>query len=234
MRRPEGPFGDHYGYYSLQHDYPVFNVKQIAGRRDAMFGYCRGQTATGRFLHRRPAAGSALAALPGRHAGRAATCGRTAKRDITRFAVRWSNSGIRAKRWRVRSHPRWGRLSLTKFLLVTDRTVDLEGLRATLEHVLARTNPRPTSTSSQNLSMDTLDYSGPEVNKGLQGRGSDLAPVRDLQRSFSASELPQGIDDVRVFCGGCLVVKAPGLSGRSEHCLAWLPIRHLPAGSSSC
>src|SRR5581483_4418539 len=24
-RRPEGPFGDHYGYYSLQHDYPVFH-----------------------------------------------------------------------------------------------------------------------------------------------------------------------------------------------------------------
>ena len=26
VRRPEGPFGDHYGYYSLQHDYPVFEV----------------------------------------------------------------------------------------------------------------------------------------------------------------------------------------------------------------
>ncbi|HEX8686286.1 MAG TPA: UbiD family decarboxylase domain-containing protein, partial [Pyrinomonadaceae bacterium] len=25
-RRPEGPFGDHYGYYSLRHDYPVFHV----------------------------------------------------------------------------------------------------------------------------------------------------------------------------------------------------------------
>ena len=25
VRRPEGPFGDHYGYYSLQHDYPVFD-----------------------------------------------------------------------------------------------------------------------------------------------------------------------------------------------------------------
>ncbi|MEQ1912746.1 MAG: UbiD family decarboxylase domain-containing protein, partial [Vicinamibacterales bacterium] len=37
VRRPEGPFGDHYGYYSLQHDYPVFNVKQMARRRDAMF-----------------------------------------------------------------------------------------------------------------------------------------------------------------------------------------------------
>ena len=37
VRKPEGPFGDHYGYYSLQHPYPVFNVKQIARRRDAMF-----------------------------------------------------------------------------------------------------------------------------------------------------------------------------------------------------
>ena len=26
VRRPEGPFGDHYGYYSLRHDYPVFQV----------------------------------------------------------------------------------------------------------------------------------------------------------------------------------------------------------------
>jgi UbiD family decarboxylase len=31
-RRPEGPFGDHYGYYSLQHDYPVFNVQRMAHR----------------------------------------------------------------------------------------------------------------------------------------------------------------------------------------------------------
>ena len=37
VRRPEGPFGDHYGYYSLQHDYPVFEVQRIAHRADAMF-----------------------------------------------------------------------------------------------------------------------------------------------------------------------------------------------------
>ena len=36
-RRPEGPFGDHYGYYSLQHDYPVFDVERIAHRRDAIY-----------------------------------------------------------------------------------------------------------------------------------------------------------------------------------------------------
>src|SRR5690606_33382189 len=36
-RRPEGPFGDHYGYYSLRHDYPVFEVEWMAHRRDAIF-----------------------------------------------------------------------------------------------------------------------------------------------------------------------------------------------------
>jgi UbiD family decarboxylase len=35
-----------------------------------------------------------------------------------------------------------GQLSLTKFLLVTDRHVDLEDFKQTLEHVLARTQPR--------------------------------------------------------------------------------------------
>src|SRR4029079_221551 len=37
LRKPEGPFGDHYGYYSLQHDYPVFQVRQLARRRDAIY-----------------------------------------------------------------------------------------------------------------------------------------------------------------------------------------------------
>ncbi|MCB0336082.1 MAG: UbiD family decarboxylase, partial [Bdellovibrionales bacterium] len=27
--RPEGPFGDHYGYYSLKHDYPVFHCHRM-------------------------------------------------------------------------------------------------------------------------------------------------------------------------------------------------------------
>ena len=36
-RRPEGPFGDHYGYYSLRHDYPVFQVSRMACRHDAIY-----------------------------------------------------------------------------------------------------------------------------------------------------------------------------------------------------
>jgi UbiD family decarboxylase len=37
IRRPEGPFGDHYGYYSLVHDFPVFNVRELYHRKDAIY-----------------------------------------------------------------------------------------------------------------------------------------------------------------------------------------------------
>jgi len=36
-RKPEGPFGDHYGYYSLQHDYPVFHADAVFHRKDAIY-----------------------------------------------------------------------------------------------------------------------------------------------------------------------------------------------------
>ena len=58
--------------------------------------------------------------------------------------------------------------------------------------------------------MDTLDYSGPEVNKGSKGVWLGLGdPVRELPRTFAAAELPRAAGDVLVFCGGCLVVGAP-------------------------
>jgi UbiD family decarboxylase len=37
MRRPEGPFGDHYGYNSLTHDYPVFQTSHLYHRKDAIY-----------------------------------------------------------------------------------------------------------------------------------------------------------------------------------------------------
>ena len=37
QRLKEGPFGDHYGYYSLQHDYPFMNVSHIFHRDDAIY-----------------------------------------------------------------------------------------------------------------------------------------------------------------------------------------------------
>jgi 3-polyprenyl-4-hydroxybenzoate decarboxylase len=93
---------------------------------------------------------------------------------------------------------------------VTDRDVDLTDFRATLECVLQRTRPETDLYVLANLSMDTLDYTGPAVNRGSKGVWLGVGdPVRELPREFSGA-VPSGCRRVRVFCGGCLVVEGPG------------------------
>jgi len=109
-----------------------------------------------------------------------------------------------------------GQLSLTKFLLVTDRAVDVGDFKATLEHILARTHPETDLYVFSNLSMDTLDYTGPAVNLGSKGVWLGLGdPVRNLPHRFTSPTVPSGVRDMRVFCRGCLVVEAPSYADES-------------------
>ncbi len=109
-----------------------------------------------------------------------------------------------------------GQLALTKFLLVLDRPVDLRDFRATLVHLLERTQPESDLFVVSNLSMDTLDYTGPRVNEGSKGVWLGLGdPVRELPREFRPRiEPPPEVTSVAVFCPGCLVVGGPPASTR--------------------
>jgi 4-hydroxybenzoate decarboxylase subunit C len=209
-RRPEGPFGDHYGYYSLQHDYPVFNVRRLAHRGDAIYpatvvGKPRQEDFfIGDLLQEllSPLFPLVMPAVEGLwsygETGYHSLAGAIVKQRYRREAM--------ASAFRILGE---GQLSLTKFLLVTDRHVDLKDFTATLEHVLARTNPETDLYVFSNLSMDTLDYTGPRVNEGSKGVWLGLGdPVRSLPREFSGAPPPE-VTEVRVFCAGCLVVGAP-------------------------
>ena len=209
-RRPEGPFGDHYGYYSLRHDYPVLRVGRIARRRDAIFP----ATVVGKPRQEDFFIGdllqellSPLFPLVMPAVERLWSYGETGYHSLSAAVVkqRYAREAM-ASAFRILGE---GQLSLTKFLLVTDQPVDLKDFPATLEHVLARTRPETDLYVFSNLSMDTLDYTGPAVNLGSKGVWLGLGdPVRELPREFSAAELPAGLTDVHVFCGGCLVVGA--------------------------
>ena len=212
VRRPEGPFGDHYGYYSLAHDYPVFTVGRIAHRRDAIYP----ATVVGKPRQEDFFIGDLLQELlsplfplvmPG--VVDLWSYGETGYHSLGAAVVRqrYAREAM-ASAFRILGE---GQLSLTKFLLVTDERVDLKDFRRTLVHLLERTNPETDLYVFSNLSMDTLDYTGPEVNKGSKGVWLGLGPpVRELPAEFRAEELPRSVDAVRVFCPGCLVVGAPG------------------------
>jgi UbiD family decarboxylase len=212
LRRPEGPFGDHYGYYSLRHDYPVFEVEALCRRRDAIYP----ATVVGKPRQEDFFIGDLLQELlsplfplvmPGVRT--LWSYGETGYHSLAAAVVRerYAREAM-ASAFRILGE---GQLSLTKFLLVTDRPVDLHDFRATLEHVLARTRPETDLYVFSNLSMDTLDYTGPAVNEGSKGVWLGLGdPVRELPREFRPAEPPPPeVKDVSVFCGGCLVVGGP-------------------------
>ena len=209
VRRPEGPFGDHYGYYSLQHDYPVFDVQQIAHRKDAIYP----ATVVGKPRQEDFFIGdllqdllSPLFPLVMPAVERLWSYGETGYHSLAGAVVkqRYKREAM-ASAFRILGE---GQLSLTKFILLTDRLVDLKDFRATLEHVLARTNPQTDLYVFSNLSMDTLDYTGPVVNEGSKGVWLGLGdPIRELPRQFAPLvPPPSDVTGVRVYCGGCLVV----------------------------
>jgi 4-hydroxybenzoate decarboxylase subunit C len=210
-RRPEGPFGDHYGYYSLQHDYPVFQVAQVAHRRDAIYP----ATVVGKPRQEDFFIGdllqdllSPLFPLVMPAVERLWSYGETGYHSLAAAVVkqRYKREAM-ASAFRILGE---GQLSLTKFLLLTDRLVDLKDFRATLEHILARTRPETDLYVLSNLSMDTLDYTGPVVNEGSKGVWLGLGdPIRALPREFRGDpDPPADVSEARVFCGGCLVVRA--------------------------
>ncbi|OFW15792.1 MAG: 4-hydroxybenzoate decarboxylase [Acidobacteria bacterium RIFCSPLOWO2_02_FULL_67_21] len=213
VRQPEGPFGDHYGYYSLQHDYPVFEVQRVAHRGDAIYP----ATVVGKPRQEDFFIGDLLqdllsplfpVAMPA--VERLWSYGETGYHSLAAAVVRQRyKREAMASAFRILGE---GQLSLTKFLLVTDRYVDVRNFTATLEHILARTNPETDLYVFSNLSMDTLDYTGPAVNEGSKGVWLGLGePVRELPRQFSGIP-PAGVTDVRVFCGGCLIAGGPAFA----------------------
>jgi UbiD family decarboxylase len=211
VRRPEGPFGDHYGYYSLQHDYPMFQLERIAHRADAVYP----ATVVGKPRQEDFFIGdllqellSPLFPLVMPAVDQLWSYGETGYHSLAGAVVkqRYQREAM-ASAFRILGE---GQLSLTKFLFVTDRPVDLKDFRATLVHILERTRPETDLYVFSNLSMDTLDYTGPTVNEGSKGVWLGLGDaVRDLPRGFSAPEIPQGTTDIHVFCPGCLVVGGP-------------------------
>jgi 4-hydroxybenzoate decarboxylase subunit C len=211
VRKPEGPFGDHYGYYSLRHDYPVFSVQRMAHRADAIYP----ATVVGKPRQEDFFIGdllqellSPLFPLVMPAVERLWSYGETGYHSLSAAVVkqRYKREAM-ASAFRILGE---GQLSLTKFLLLTDRHVDLKDFKATLEHVLARTQTETDLYVFSNLSMDTLDYTGPTVNEGSKGVWLGLGdPVRELPRHFSTAVLPSGVTEVLVYCGGCLVVGGP-------------------------
>jgi UbiD family decarboxylase len=218
-RRPEGPFGDHYGYYSLKHDYPVFHPDVIFHRKDAIYpatvvGKPRQEDFfIGDYLQELlsplfPVVMPAVRDLW--------SYGETGFHSLAAAVVqeRYGREALSAG-FRILGE---GQLTLTKFLLLTDKPQDLRDFRSLFENILKRVEWHRDLHIFSQTAFDTLDYASGKVNYGskaiLLGTGE---AKRELVREFRRGP-PAGIVRTEVFCGGCLVVQ--GASYENEKDLA--------------
>ncbi|MBA3786116.1 MAG: UbiD family decarboxylase [Acidobacteria bacterium] len=217
VRRPEGPFGDHYGYYSLAHDYPIFQAEAVFHRKDAIYS----ATVVGKPRQEDFFIGdylqellSPLFPLVMPAVKDLWSYGETGFHSLAAAVVkeRYAREALGAG-FRILGE---GQLSLTKFLLLTDKPQNLRDFKSLFEHILARVNWESDFFIFDRTSFDTLDYASGKINHGskamLVGVGE---AIRDLKPEFNG-ELPSFVNRAEVFCGGCLVLEGESYS-RSEN-----------------
>ncbi|SPN73472.1 4-hydroxybenzoate decarboxylase subunit C,3-octaprenyl-4-hydroxybenzoate decarboxylase,3-polyprenyl-4-hydroxybenzoate decarboxylase and related decarboxylases,menaquinone biosynthesis decarboxylase, SCO4490 family,3-octaprenyl-4-hydroxybenzoate carboxy-lyase [Chlamydia serpentis] len=207
-RHPEGPFGDHFGYYSLQHDFPEFRCHKIYHRKDAIYP----ATVVGKPYQEDFYLGNKLQeylspifplVMPG--VRNLKSYGESGFHALTAAIVKeryWRESLATALRILGE-----GQLSLTKFLMITDQEVSLEKFTVVLETILERLQPHRDLIIFSETANDTLDYTGPSLNKGSKGIFMGIGTaIRTLPYKYRGGKLP-GVQDLAPFCRGCLVLE---------------------------
>jgi 4-hydroxy-3-polyprenylbenzoate decarboxylase len=196
--KPEGPFGDHLGYYSLKHNFPVMKVHKVYHREDAIWPFTvvgrppQEDTSFGQIIHE--LTGNAIRhELPGVkevHAVDAAGVHPLLLAIGSERYTPYNQTKQPAELLTIANHILGkGQLSLAKYLFITaDETNQLSTHRESefYQYILERINLKRDLHFHTNTSIDTLDYSGTGLNSGsklvVAAYGDKL---RDLEKTVT-------------------------------------------------
>jgi 4-hydroxy-3-polyprenylbenzoate decarboxylase len=176
--KPEGPFGDHLGYYSLKHDFPLMRVHKVYHREDAIWPFTvvgrppQEDTSFGQIIHE--LTGDAIKfELPGVkevHAVDAAGVHPLLLAIGSERYTPYNQTKQPAELLTIANHILGkGQLSLAKYLFITaDETNTISTHRESefYQFILERINLKRDLHFYTNTSIDTLDYSGTSLNSG--------------------------------------------------------------------
>jgi 4-hydroxy-3-polyprenylbenzoate decarboxylase len=223
--RPEGPFGDHLGYYSLTHPFPVMTVEAVYHRPGAIWPFTvvgrppQEDTSFGEFIHdlTGPVIPRVLPGVKGVHAVDAAGVHPLLLAIGSERYVPYAETR-RPQELLTQANAilGQGQLSLAKYLFIAAKEdapdLDVHDIPAFLRHVLERVSWADDLHFQTRTTIDTLDYS---AGMGLNA-GSKLViaaagpPRRALATTLPAGlKLPAGFADPRVAFPGVLAVKGP-------------------------
>ena len=238
---PEGPFGDHLGYYSLAHDFPVLKINAVYHRDDAIWPFTvvgrppQEDTIFGELIHELtgPIIPTVLPGVKAVHAVDAAGV----------HPLLLAIGSERYTPYRQDQHPQelltqanailgQGQLSLAKYLFIMeqgcDPKLDIHDIRQFLVRMLERVDWNRDLHFQTKTTIDTLDYSGSGFNQGSKLVVAAAGPAR-RELGTELSELkglnwPAGYGEPFVALPGVLVLRGPKLEdAAAENTLAsWI------------
>ena len=221
---PEGPFGDHLGYYSLQHDFPVLAVEHVFHRDGAIWPF----TVVGR----PPQEDSIIGALIHELTGPVIPTVLPGVRAV--HAV--DAAGVHPLLLAIGSERYWpftetqrpqelltqanailgqGQLSLAKFLLIAnhadDPNLNIHHIAAFLRHMLERADWTRDLHFQTETTIDTLDYCGTGLNAGSKLVIAAAGPPRfELATQLPSNlQLNDGFKNPRIILPGILAIEGP-------------------------
>lgn len=204
--KPEGPFGDHLGNYSLQHPFPVMKVHKVYARKNAIWAFTvvgrppQEDTSFGQLIH--SMTGSAVSnEIPGLKEVHAVDAAGVHPLLLAIGSERYTpylQNKKPAEILTIANHILGtGQLSLAKFVFITaDDTnqISTHGVPAYFKFLLERINLTSDIHFYTKTTMDTLDYSGENLNAGSK---VVIAAYGDVKRSL-ANTVPNEIQQLNV------------------------------------
>lgn len=200
--KPEGPFGDHLGYYSLKHDFPVMTVEKVFHRKGAIWPFTvvgrppQEDTTFGAIIHdlTKPMVPVSLPGVKAMHAVDVAGV----------HPLLFALGSERYTPYKQTTHPQeiltqanailgFNQASLAKYLVIADGSrdpIDINNEAVFFDYVLRRVDWSRDLHFQTKTTIDTLDYSGEGINRGSKLVIAAAGPaIRELATSISEEDL---------------------------------------------
>jgi len=234
--KPEGPFGDHLGYYSLVHPFPVMDVNHVYHRKNAIWPFTvvgrppQEDTSFGAIIHE--ITGPIIpTVIPGVKAVHAVDAAGVHPLLLAMGSERYVPFAKQRRPQELLTIANailgQGQLSLAKYLFIGAKEdapdLDIHHIDQFFRHILERVDWERDLHFHTRTTIDTLDYSGDGLNAGSKVVIAAAGPARRTVPTVvpAGMSLPRGFDDVRVVLSGMVAVSAPHYEKRPTDGNPW-------------